>query len=454
MFNRYSPRQSRNPPLIPLAPLEQVLVTEAPASFPHTLADIFNSLDSDEPAAAVRSTRRQVKETRQVRRPSTSSASVSSCGDPGCTGSGRTLSKDRRATGFEFRPGYQTGLRPRLVPGASGETRHTGELRKTDVRSYGTLDQLLSLEAKPPTPPKPLAGSAPAAPQDLGQGILPLLAEGTVATLATLAKPSTAPPGFRRPPSEAVVKARKPSHLGRAGNMQLGSHAADEIEQEGTKEEKADSSSASSQGAQGEGDPEAKAILQELEQEGVSQEWSLVLGVVPTEKRLHEAHHALGDDMQLQFVNKEEKPSSSLPKEENIAPFVRPISPLRPGVYCGHDDKDAVKARDGVRPPTGLPQGATWGHGVTGMWSSLSPPVRPATAGFQEAVRAPPQAQKHGGHRASDLAAGMSVWQHIASKIEDESRTEDSKAYEAWRHRVVECSRNMQLEIARFKFHH
>jgi len=201
-----------------------------------------------------------------------------------------------------------------------------------------------------------------------------------------------------------------------------------------------------------------KEIMAELNRKpSVSSEWSLLLACSSAldgdskHKFGHESRlHVYQNDHDVPithsaYVKASGQTSISMitrPTSKSWTRTGRPHSPLRPGVYAGPDAPESAKAR-----PTCLPEEAKWVTAGTGLFQGISPPLRPATSDVITLARASVGQRTH----ERRLSAGPSMWDSIVNKMEDEGRTDDSRHYEAWRRRVVDCSRTMQLEVSRFK---
>jgi hypothetical protein len=113
----------------------------------------------------------------------------------------------------------------------------------------------------------------------------------------------------------------------------------------------------------------------------------------------------------------------------------RTRSPLRPGVYVGHEArKHALVSSSRRKPPPGLPNFANAGDGHSGM-------LDPKTHHLQDSESQCENVKsKH-----------MMTWRDMVEELDDERHVDESKQYNAWRKKVIECARNMQMEVSRFK---
>lgn len=209
----------------------------------------------------------------------------------------------------------------------------------------------------------------------------------------------------------------------------------------------------------------AKELLAELQTNSLSQDWGMILGFardVANKRASAEVPHI--------FADFQEEPSAAIAEPTisswrvNAGP--RPRSPLRPGVYVGYDapehSKLSVSSRRRDKLPPGLPDRAAASFN-SGRFPQISPPSRPVTSDAIASARRNRQAAEPGktGPGGVPQPAGQpqsnkqppqkSVWQKMLAELEDAGKTEESRAYDAWRKRVVDCTRTMQLEVTRFK---
>jgi len=198
-------------------------------------------------------------------------------------------------------------------------------------------------------------------------------------------------------------------------------------------------------------------ILADLGQSGISTDWGMILEFAKDKKRQAAEHELVKLKLEIgQIID--EAPAEP---DEVVAPKAskhghrhhhhkpRPRSPLRPGVYVGIDAPEHSKKR---KPPRNLPNDAK--YGASGLFLPISAPVRPATSQALKSARLVGDSSHSAGPSGSDEpkpVAGLSMWQSMVAKMEDEEVTDDARAYNAWRKRVVDCTRAMQLEVARFK---
>lgn len=287
------------------------------------------------------------------------------------------------------------------LPSASKRApkKFAGELRSTDVRSYGTLDQLLSPGFQIQEPPCPSEGAATGLDP---QGFSALASGDWPVSEFKLTRPAieaSKPPGLH----DWSGSTAQSSHLLRSSCC---SQSA---------------SSTSSFGSDSGSDyaRESKVSGQK------------------TVRLRTKADNMRGSARPM-----------SQQRELGIA---RPQSPLRPGVFHSCDAHYHVKMT-----PKCLPEPAQCT--ISGLFPGISRPPRPATSDAVSLANAAipgirrlswSQDRVRG---VGQEACGLSQWETIVQKIEDEGRTDDSRHYEAWRRRVVECSRTMQEEVARFKF--
>jgi len=194
-----------------------------------------------------------------------------------------------------------------------------------------------------------------------------------------------------------------------------------------------------------------------LQGDGVSGDWNLLLAVARDRAKAKKAKKRSSADVDIACEDEEsaaqhskESATSNAHGEHSVGMVPsswrargghRPRSPLRPGVYVGYDAPEHVKLEirnNLVKKPSGLPERARATFD-SGRFPGISPPSRPVTS---DAIS----------KRFNKTDRGtVSVWNAMLAKIEDQGKTDESRAYEAWRKRVVECTRTMQLEVARFK---
>merc|ERR1719305_1654587 len=100
----------------------------------------------------------------------------------------------------------------------------------------------------------------------------------------------------------------------------------------------------------------------------------------------------------------------------------RPQSPIRPGVYIGHEEGEQIELRHHAhKPPANLPPSAR--KTSTGLFKAVSAPVRPATSAVILAAREPRGTGRKIRHieRAEE---SQTVWEGIVQKIEEEGQTD------------------------------
>jgi hypothetical protein len=114
----------------------------------------------------------------------------------------------------------------------------------------------------------------------------------------------------------------------------------------------------------------------------------------------------------------------------------RPRSPLRPGVYVGHDARQrALGAAGGLKTPMVV----------------LSADGIGMRAGEGGGAKGQKKRTNDQGELPSSTRAVALTWGDMMDELDDERHQEESKQYNIWRKRVIECARNMQLEVSRFK---
>lgn len=118
----------------------------------------------------------------------------------------------------------------------------------------------------------------------------------------------------------------------------------------------------------------------------------------------------------------------------------RARSPLRPGVYVGGESDEHAKLQK-LKIPRGLPDRAkikAREHRIAQKRAELKKYLATLNPELEDS-------------REAAAAGGMTMWQKMVEKLEDQSKSDETKAYQAWRKKVIECARSMQLEVARFK---
>jgi hypothetical protein len=383
--------------------------------------------------------------------------------------------------------GLEDQPRPRKDPGA---------LRTTDVRVYGTLDDLLSPGWEPPSPAVP----APAAPDPEFQAPgsagsrasvvsqqsskrasvaaankRPSMAAGAEASrrqsnrmsvsfsagirdggMSTAGGQRKSMPSvqarrfaLKRMSMEAGAMRRGSTGNRRGSSLSFGMARTDKLDDDSDLEDSdlASSSSGSDHSAEG------KALLDELKEPVVSGDWSLMLAAA-RDQMIDKRGSSGMPQIRFQDESSDDhgrRPSVTVIAEPELAREVsswklkgpkRARSPLKPGVYVGYENPLHPGSSLHGGPPKGLPQQVRAAHG-SGRFPQLSSPIRPATSDVITRARQLP------GDGA--VPASANVWHDIISKIENPGRSEESKAYDNWRKKVVECTRTMHLEVNRFR---
>lgn len=119
---------------------------------------------------------------------------------------------------------------------------------------------------------------------------------------------------------------------------------------------------------------------------------------------------------------------------------IRPSSPLRPGVYVGHNAHQQVFANP-QKIPGGIPTNVTLMN-IRRQPSSFLP--RPQSQGLNPPNSAPSTFCK------AQLSA--KTWMmHLDEEVEDEQLAEEKRQYDAWKKKVIECARNLDFEVSRFR---
>lgn len=378
-----------------------------PPEFSATLASIFSSIQDTDPVVAAQGLRltstEQDEEEDEVVAPLRLEP-------PKATVSAVAM---RRPTGFRF-VGARAVQQPKAcasiavrqiaeVPERKVEKKFVGDLRKTDVRSYGTLDQLLSPGFEHPDAFRPPEDSSPQTA--VRPATSPSITFGSASSLLAL------PSGFSAGRSSVASSNGSDSSDDSIGPQPSMTEQLSEVW---------GIHSVSSVRLSREDDPSGQAGDQD---DAMGAGVSLTSGKtrVMVEPTMMSWHKASG----------------------------RPQSPMRPGVYVGHEEGEQIElGRHAHKPPANLPPSAR--KTSTGLFKAVSPPIRPATSAVIVAAREPRGTGRRIRHieRAEE---SQTVWEGIVQKIEEEGQTDDSKVYEAWRKRVVDCSRTLQLEVARFK---
>jgi len=350
---------------------------------------------------------------------------------------------ERRDTG-----GGRTGRRltdpmAKARPSVQKVRRNVGELRDTDFRGYESLQDLLnSTEEWKKEEPEP--ESPPSRPVTV-----PTLPNGK--------------PVRRRPQLTATDKwdlkgrriypkldVQQPVSKIRHRNTNVTLLAEDEFAtSSSSSSDSSDSDSLSS------APPASNGTSEELvERVEVSADWNMLLSFARDGMGdlQGEAGLCAGDDL-VKWASAKDKPSN--PRRE-VTIVTRPQvwsehhreevlqSPLRPGVYVGHGDNETMllESAKTLRKPPGLPdsalnaaQAAIGGRkGPRNYHSSWLSAKRKMVLQMSD--------------KSSRLAKALNL---IMEEEEDERRHEDSRNYQAWRKKVIECARSMRLEVDRFQ---
>lgn len=469
-------------------------VAKPPPTFSSTLTDIFNDASTSDPQLKM-----LLEEDEWVERPQlakkmsklTERRSTEFTSERGSLGSSAALMRLRNAQKDEA---------------AVRKRRQRGELCKTDVRAYGTLDQLLSPDWQPP----PEIDTQIAGPFDLPQissssGPPPSrssrrrnLVSQFSRTFHAGCTPGSSRRGSRnndnhgfastnafssssevgwghRRASKNLSSSQTPEGQSRRISVHSRRMSLDKSDElggfrrrgsvEGSGASRASSSSsfnssASHRSIQREvslATREAREMVSEIHGNEVSQDWSLLLNFA------HDKAVMPDDDDHPEPTFRTFQDEASAAKqtamlsaagERSVAVITqgttfdswkdrrgpRPRSPLRPGVYVGHEAAEHASLAQLGKMPAGLPVTADRAFN-TGLFPKITThPMRPVTSDAVVQARKP-----------RESGPSRSIWQEMLSRLEDEGKTAESRTYDAWRRRVVDCTRTMQLEVARFK---
>jgi len=345
----------------------------------------------------------------------------------------------------------------------------TGTSRTSDVRSYGTLDQLLSPGWQPPTIGDAVKVMLPSLVPAGGSNPFSARPGTESGRGRVVPRPVTEAAGGRlsaRPGAEAWLNKRLgPNRPGTEASRRRipgwpdsGASTARESQRRGLAEGNSSSgfnSTAKSESGLG---PLSPSILEQLQKPIISGEWNMLLGFAGDKSGTVRAE-GNGQDINVEDLKRQESSSSSSPRVRTLqgratgstafniatgeravtvitqptseswrtAGFQRPPSPMRPGVYNGHN----ATGHPQQKLPAGLPLRAA-------SSSSTSVPGIPDALARFRAFGGPP-------------GSGQPMWCSMLEQSDPERKSDEAKAYEAWRKRVIECTRNMQMEVARFK---
>jgi hypothetical protein len=152
---------------------------------------------------------------------------------------------------------------------------------------------------------------------------------------------------------------------------------------------------------------------------------------------------AAGTNPESRSTTKEKRSGTKTKTKSKRAP-----SPLRPGVYVGHSERERLKSgfTRKRKPPPGISQFALPAS------REGKPEQRPATVDIANVSSLQEEDRPVNRLAASTLNTTLNTtWQSMVEMMEDSIHTDESKAYHAWRKKVIECAKTMQLEVGRFK---
>lgn len=444
-----------------------------------------------------------VKELQQLPRPFTTPATISLCRNlrppenfvSTLAGIAAAVHSGADSDDVESPQAYFHARRPTTTGGARSARRQKltplattrkppGELRRTDVREYGTLDRLLHPDLHPVAEEdddEPMTNSTSKvvtiediesimmnkAQEDLPDYLLSHKShrkrrKHTENSLQPSFSKSSLKKGWQSSKSssrrQSMVGSRRPSmavgSLQRRGAVFGGPRLV--------SDESTDSDSSDSESADSSSQSSSRSLLRDISGAQQASDWHSLIqlarerssvapaaGNVPTDEsipskslRASPIDELLEDDndgdtwkgdtwnFQRDTITTD---ASTKRKLKGKSKGARPRSPLRPGVYVGHEArKHALVLASRKKPPPGLPDAAQAGDGH---------------ADVEQEVKKEQLEEKDGVARNKRVI----TWNDMVRELEDQRHADEAKQYNAWRKRVIECARNMQMEVSRFK---